>query len=150
MFRSIATLCSGIFFGAALYISLVQHPAVLSTGTEFAARYFPEMYSRAALLQASSALLGALSALAAWFYGARPIVLVAVLLQASIVLFTIVVVAPVNRELVGGSIDPTSQRAAELLIHWGWLHWARTIAGGLAFAACLMAAPRTLAYSPDN
>lgn len=40
----------GVFFGAALYISLVQHPAVLETGADFAARFFRPMYRRAAVL----------------------------------------------------------------------------------------------------
>ena len=35
-----ATLCCGVFFGAALYISPVQHPAALETGNDFAARFF--------------------------------------------------------------------------------------------------------------
>jgi hypothetical protein len=39
-----------VFFGAALYNSLVQHPAALETGTDFAARFFRSMYARAAKL----------------------------------------------------------------------------------------------------
>jgi hypothetical protein len=34
--KLVATLCCGVFFGAALYISLVQHPAMLETGNDFA------------------------------------------------------------------------------------------------------------------
>jgi len=139
--RAVATLFTGVFFGAALYISLVQQPAALRTGTEFAARFFPEMYARAAVLQAGSALIGAFAALAAWYYGSRGVVLIAVPLLLGIVLFTLVVVAPVNHELLDGGVDPQSERAAELLARWGWMHWCRTIAGGLAFAACLLATP---------
>lgn len=148
MFRTVATLCSGIFFGAALYISLVQHPAALETGTEFAARFFPQMYGRAALMQASLATVGAGAAFAAWFFGARPVVLLAVALLIGVVLFTVVVIHPVNQELLGGEIDPSSARAAELLVRWGWLHWTRTVLSGLAFAACLVAAPR-FAQQPE-
>ena len=32
MLELIATLCSGVFFGAALYISVGQHPAALEAG----------------------------------------------------------------------------------------------------------------------
>jgi uncharacterized membrane protein len=139
--RAVAAVSTGIFFGAALYISLVQQPAALATGGEFAARFFPEMYARAAVLQAGSALIGALAAFAAWYYGARPIALIAVVLLIGIILFTLVVVAPLNQELIDGSVDPSSERAAELLLQWGRLHWLRTIAGGIAFLACLRAAP---------
>jgi hypothetical protein len=149
VFRSVATLCSGIFFGATLYVSLVQHPAALETGTEFAARFFPEMYGRAAVMQASLASVGALAAFAAWFYGARPIVLAAVALLIGVIVFTLVVIRPVNEELISGAIDPSSARAAELLVRWGWLHWGRTILSGLAFAACLVAAPR-FSHLPDG
>jgi hypothetical protein len=142
MFRLIATLCCGVFFGAALYISLVQQPAALVTGPEFAARFFPEMYSRAAVLQASSALIGALAALVAWLTGARRVVLVAAVLMAGVVVFTLTVIAPVNRLLIDGGLEPGA--AAELLVRWGQLHWVRTIASGVAFLACLLAAPRRL------
>ena len=56
--KALATFCCGIFFGAALYISLVQHPAALETGADFAARFFTPMYNRAAIMQASLALVG--------------------------------------------------------------------------------------------
>jgi len=48
--KLLAIYCCGVFFGAALYISLVQHPAVLETGADFAARFFRPMYRRAAVL----------------------------------------------------------------------------------------------------
>ena len=51
--KILAIFCCGVFFGAALYISLVQHPAALETGNDFAARFFPLMYRRAAILQAN-------------------------------------------------------------------------------------------------
>ena len=49
--KLLATFCCGVFFGAALYISLVQHPAAVETGTDFAGRFFRPMYRRAAILQ---------------------------------------------------------------------------------------------------
>jgi hypothetical protein len=63
--KLLATLCCGVFFGAALYISLVQHPAALETGNEFAAHFFPPMYGRAAAMQASLAVVGCAAAIAA-------------------------------------------------------------------------------------
>ena len=33
----LTTFCCGVFFGAAFYISLVQHPGALETGNDFAA-----------------------------------------------------------------------------------------------------------------
>jgi hypothetical protein len=57
-----ATVCSGIFAGAATYITLVQHPAARSLGTRFAVELFRPMYARAAPMQASLALLGSAAA----------------------------------------------------------------------------------------
>src|SRR5262245_65462386 len=70
MSKLLATFCCGVFFGAALYISLVQHPAARETGQDFAVRFFPSMYRRAAVVQASLALVGCAAALTAWLRGA--------------------------------------------------------------------------------
>ncbi len=51
MTELVATLSCGVFFGAALYVRLVQHPATLETGPDFASRFFAPMYRRAATLQ---------------------------------------------------------------------------------------------------
>ena len=58
MSESVAVFCCGAFFGAALYINLVQQPAALALGPAFAARYFAPMYRRAAPLQVTLAFVG--------------------------------------------------------------------------------------------
>jgi hypothetical protein len=60
--RSLATFCCAVFFGAALYISLVQHPAAHEAGNAIYLGYFPAMYRRAAVLQGGTAVLGFLAA----------------------------------------------------------------------------------------
>jgi hypothetical protein len=101
--KLLATLCCGVFFGAALYISLVQHPAALETGNDFAARFFPPMYRRATALQASLALVGCVAAIAAWLGGAGRLWLAAAVLLGSVVPFTLVVIKPVNDALLQGA-----------------------------------------------
>jgi len=135
--KLLAIYCSGVFFGAALYVSLVQHPATLETGSDFAVRFFPPMYRRAAVLQASLALVGCASAIAAWFSGAGDLWLAAAILIGSVVPFTLIVIKPVNDALLRGRDD--ASKAGALLTRWGYLHWARTFAGGLAFLICLVA-----------
>jgi hypothetical protein len=63
--KILAIFCCGVFFRAALYVSLVQHPAALETGLDFAARFFGPMYGRAAIFQASLALIGCAAVVAA-------------------------------------------------------------------------------------
>jgi Domain of unknown function (DUF1772) len=133
----VAIFCCGLFFGAALYISLVQHPAALETGNDFAARFFPAMYGRAAVFQASLASIGCVAAIAAWLAGAGRLWLAAAVLLGSVVPFTLVVIKPVNDALLeGGNVSPVE--LGVLLVRWGYLHWARTVASGLSFVTCLI------------
>ena len=55
--ESLALTSTAVFFGAALYISLVEHPARLEAGVDVALRQFPHSYRRAARLQASLAVI---------------------------------------------------------------------------------------------
>ena len=131
------TFCCGVFFGAALYISVVQHPAALETGNDFAARFFGPMYRRAAVLQASLAVLGCAAAIAAWLSGAGRLWLAAGVLIGSVVPFTLIVIKPVNDALLHNR-DAASGVGA-LLKRWGHLHWIRTFVSALAFTTCLIA-----------
>jgi hypothetical protein len=134
--KLIATFCCGVFFGAALYISLVQHPAALETGNDFARRFFRPMYRRAAVLQASFALIGCASAIAAWLSGAGLLWLAAAVLIGSVVAFTLIAIKPVNDALLRDR--DAALEFGVLVTRWGYLHWARTIASGLAFLLCLI------------
>jgi hypothetical protein len=126
----------GLFFGAALYISLVQHPAALETGSEFAARFFRPMYRRAAVFQASPALVASVAALAAWLRGAGIVWLAPASFMSSVVLFTLFVIKPVNEVLLKGEIVGSEINTRP--VRWGQLHRARTIVSGAAFALCLV------------
>jgi hypothetical protein len=137
----LATLCCGVFFGAAVYISLVQHPAALETGSDFAVRFFAPMYRRASIMQASLAIVGALASLAAYFLGAGRAWLLSAVFIASVVPFTLLVVEPLNDQI--RVLDPSADRGLELLMRWGRLHWLRTLASGAAFVTCLVAMAST-------
>ena len=134
--KLLATFCCGVFFGAALFISLVQHPAAVETGNAFATRFFRPMYRRAAGLQASLALVGCTSAIAAWLSGAGELWLVAGVLIGGVVPFTLIVIKPVNDALLQNR--NAAPEVGALLTRWGYLHWARTVASGLAFLLCLI------------
>jgi uncharacterized membrane protein len=133
----LATVCCAVFFGAAAYISLVQHPAALETGSEFAVRFFAPMYRRASIMQASLAIVGSIASIAAYLLGAGRAWLLSAILMGSVVPFTLLVVEPLNDQIK--VLDPSAERAVELLIKWGRLHWVRTVASGAAFMMCLMA-----------
>jgi len=96
-------------------------------------------------MQASLAVIGTIAALAAYLLGAGRAWLLAAVLLASVIPFTLLVVDPVNQQLK--MIDPSADRAIELLIRWGRLHLARTVASGLSFVVCLVAIERRAAQS---
>ncbi len=51
----IATLSSGLFTGASVYINLVEHPARMQAGTQVALAEFAPSYHRATVTQVSLA-----------------------------------------------------------------------------------------------
>ena len=59
----LALFLCGTFFGAAVYISIAQHPATMKAGVSVAAKFFPPMYGLAAPMQILSALGGTLGGL---------------------------------------------------------------------------------------
>src|SRR5436309_294628 len=110
----IAVWAAGLFSGAALYVSLVEHPARMQCGTVLAVTEFGPSYKRAALMQSILALLGSMGALVAWLAGDGPFWAVGGLLLLFSVPFTLIVIMPTNRRpprsrarpLVPGSRSP--------------------------------------------
>src|SRR5437879_10463733 len=83
MLSLLATVCAGLFSGAAVYVNLVEHPARLSCGTDLAVKEFGPSYRRGTMMQASLALAGCALGVAAWARGGdRPVPIAAVLLGA--------------------------------------------------------------------
>lgn len=133
IFEIAALLFTGIFAGAAIYVTFVEHPARLECGTPIALTEFRPSYKRATILQATVAVLGSASALGAWIGGGEISVLVAGALLGAAVPFTLLVIFPTNKRLLAPDLDPHSAEAATLLARWGQLHAVRTAAGTAAF-----------------
>src|SRR6516164_4871057 len=78
---TLSTACAGLFFGAALYVNLVEHPARMSCGPELALREFAPSYRRATIMQATLATGGFILGLgAAWQLGETGVAAGAILL----------------------------------------------------------------------
>lgn len=134
----VATLCAGLFAGAAIYINAVEHPARLSCGTELAVREFAPSYHRAAVMQASLAVVGCLAGLAtSWLYRDAWVAVGALLLGA-VVPFTVIVIFPTNKQLLDPGLDAAGARARALLTRWGRLHAVRSALSAAAFAVLLL------------
>jgi hypothetical protein len=137
LFELLATLCAGLFAGAAIYITLVEHPARLECGTELAATEFGPSYRRAAIMQASLAAAGLVAAVVAWIQGRGPTVLIGGLLLGMVIPFTLLMIGSTTNRLLDPALERRSPEAALLLARWGRLHAVRSVASGLAFALLL-------------
>jgi uncharacterized membrane protein len=133
----VATLASGIFAGAALYINVVEQPARLSCGIELAVAEWRPSYKRGTLMQAPLALIGSLAALLSFWIDRRFPWLVGGLLLLLIIPFTLVVILPTNKKLKSRELDVRSDQAENLLQRWGHLHAVRSILSAAAFVLFL-------------
>ena len=128
-----ALLCTGLFAGAALYVSLVEHPARLEGGPALAIAQFGPSYRRGAVMQASLAGGGCLAAVAAWIQRSPTPVLNAGILLGSLIPFTLIVILPTNKRLLDARLDPSAPGTITLLGRWGRLHAVRSVGGAAAF-----------------
>lgn len=123
----IATLCAGLFAGAAIYINLVEHPARMSLGPAVALREWAPSYHRATWMQASLAVAGTAAAVLAWLGGAGAGWLAGGILLAAVVPITLLVIFPTNRELLDPATAGDLGRVGVLLARWNRLHALRSV-----------------------
>ena len=123
---------TGLFAGAALYVSLVEHPARMANTLGVALAEFRPSYKRAAVMQATLAAAGAVAAIGAYFLGRGVSTLVAGIVLATVIPFTLIVIMPINRQLLDESRTARTDDTEVLLEKWVKLHNVRTIAGLLA------------------
>jgi hypothetical protein len=132
-FLIVSTLAAGLFAGAAIYVSAVEHPARVSCGTDLAVREFAPSYKRGAIMQASLALVGCATGLiGGWQLNDIGSILSALILGA-VVPFTLIVILPTNKRLLDRALDPQGAEASRLLDRWGRLHAVRSVLSAAAF-----------------
>jgi hypothetical protein len=134
---TVAALAAGLFAGAAIYVSAVEHPARLSCGTELAVREFAPSYKRGTVMQASLAVLGCVGGITGGWQRGDPAVIMAGLLLGLVVPFTLIVILPTNNRLLDPTLDPRGAEVSRLLIRWGRLHAVRSVLGSVAFVILL-------------
>ena len=131
----VATAAAGLFAGAAVYVTAVEHPARLECGQDVAIKEFGPSYRRAAIMQGGLAVVGLLAATVAWYQSGDARWLSWGLLLGALVPFTLVVIMPTNRRLLDPGLESGSGEARELLSRWGRLHAVRTVVGVAVFVA---------------
>ena len=124
----LATVASGLFTGAAIYINLVEHPARMQAGTQLALTEFAPSYHRATRMQVSLAAIGFVSTLQAWRSSSDARWLVGGGLLVAVIPFTVVAILPTNNQLLDPATARDLERAEQLLTRWGRLHAVRSLA----------------------
>ena len=137
MLLILATLAAGLFAGAAIYITAVEHPARLACGAELAVREFAPSYHRATLMQAPLALVGCAAGIVAGWQRSDLVLALAATLLGAVVPFTLAIMLPTNKRLLNPALDARSPAALALLVRWGRLHAVRSVLGGASFVIFL-------------
>lgn len=140
----LAFLAAALFAGAALYVSVAEHPARLRLDDAAALAQWKPSYARGKAMQASLALLGSLLAFWAWWESRDWLWLAGGLALLANWPFTLVAIMKVNRRLE--TLAPGTPETRALLVRWGRLHAMRSLLGSLA--ALLMLAGIALAPQP--
>jgi len=133
IFEALATLATGLFAGAAIYLTAVEHPARMECGPDLAISEFAPSYRRATVMQVSLAGIGFLMSIGAWLTSGSGWWLVGGLILVAVIPFTLIVILPTNKKLLDPSLDKNSELVLELLTRWGRLHAVRSLLSLISF-----------------
>ncbi len=133
IFEMVATFAAGLFAGAAIYITAVEHPARMECGTDVAIREFSPSYRRATVMQVSLAVISFLMSIAAWLAIGSVWWLAGGGILVAVIPFTLMVILPTNKKLLDPSLANNSELVSELLVLWGRLHAARSLLSVISF-----------------
>ena len=139
----LALVTASIFFGAAIYINVAEHPARLRLDDGNALAQWRPAYKRGFAMQAPLALVSALLGGAAWSTTNGPLWALGAVIMLANWPYTLLALMPINRQLEattsGGDRD-----TRERLVRWGHLHAVRSALGGAATVVYLVAAQHSL------
>ncbi len=133
----LSLIVAAIFFGAAFYVNVVEHPARLSLDDRAALAEWKPAYKRGTAMQAPLAIIGFVLGLIAWWLTARAGFLIGALAMIAPWPWTLLMIKPVNDELVATETDKAGPPSRALLVRWGNLHAVRTALGAVAVTAFL-------------
>ncbi len=131
-------LC-GTFFGAAVYISMAQHPATMKAGVPFATKFFPPMYGLASRLQIALAIGGTLAGVIQWYLLREPLWAIGAAFLFFVIPYTVIALKPINDQLLDLNTERSNSQIENLLNRWAPRHWVRSVASGLSFVVYLWA-----------
>ena len=138
----LALTLAAVFTGAALYVSVAEHPARLKLDDGALLTEWKPAYNAGFIMQASLAAASGLFGFLAFFFGVWnwdwKWMIGAALMLANWP-YTLYVIMPTNKKLMAADPAAPGAEVRPLMVRWGWLHAARTAMGGLAVLLFLTA-----------
>jgi hypothetical protein len=138
----LALIMASVFAGAALYVSLVEHPARRHLDDRAALTEWKPAYKRGFAMQGPLAVAGFLAGVLAWWQSGTWIWLLGALALIANWPYTLVVILPTNNKLMALEPAQAGPASRALLEKWSRLHAARTALGCLAALCFLWASLR--------
>jgi Anthrone oxygenase len=135
----LALTVAALFAGAALYVNIAEQPARLTLDDRALLAEWKPAYKRGAVMQASLALVGFLLGLASWWQAPHAGFLIGAAAIIAPWPWTLLVIKPVNDQLLATAPDQAGVASRELIVKWGTLHAVRTALGAVATLAFLWA-----------
>jgi uncharacterized membrane protein len=138
----LALMVAAIFSGAAIYVSVAEHPARLHLDDRSLLAEWQPSYKRGFAMQGPLAMAGFLLGLLAWWQTGGVLWLLGALALIANWPYTLICIAPTNNALQ--ALDPAKAGAdsRRLIEKWGTLHSGRTALGILSAFLFLWASLR--------
>jgi hypothetical protein len=128
----LALIAASVFAGAALYVSVVEHPARKHLDDRAALVEWQPAYKRGFAMQAPLAVVGFLLGLLAWWQSGNWLWLFGAVVLIANWPYTLLVMLPTNNRLMATVPAQASPESHALLDKWSQLHGVRTGLGCLA------------------
>lgn len=128
----VALICAALFTGAAVYITLVEHPARLGLADGPLLAQWKPSYDRALPIQSGLAIAGGITGVGAWYLSSNLLWVVGSLVLLANWPFTLLAIMPTNKRLKVIRPEEADAATRALLISWGKLHTVRSVLGVVA------------------
>jgi hypothetical protein len=135
----LALVAAALFTGAAFYVNYAEQPARLNLDDRSLLTEWKPAYKRGYIMQASLAVIGFLLGLLAWLATGRVTFAIGALLIIANWPWTLLGMLPTNKALMATDVANAGAETRALLLQWNRLHAVRTVLGGLAVEAFLIA-----------
>lgn len=138
----LALLAASVFAGAAMYVSVVEHPARAQLDDRAALIEWKPAYKRGFAMQAPLAVAGFVLGLIAWWQAGSWLWLAGAVVLIAAWPYTLIVIRPTNNRLMGIAPNAAGAESRALLDRWARLHAVRTVIGCVAAVLFLCASLR--------